>query len=68
VLRQVRITRCLLSSRSDWIFPSYDLDLDMRLAEETTVLVETYTVLLSEEIPRLMDSLILHEVARRSRH
>jgi hypothetical protein len=24
---------------------SYDLDLDTRLAEETTVLVETYTVL-----------------------
>ena len=29
------------SSRS---YRSYDLDLDMRLAEETTVLVESYTV------------------------
>ena len=39
------------------MLPSYDLDLDTRLAEETTVLVESYTVLLSEEIPKLPNSL-----------
>jgi len=31
-------------------FVSYDLDLDQRLSEETTVLVETYTVRVSADV------------------
>jgi hypothetical protein len=32
---------------------SYDLDLDTRLAEETTVLVETYTVPFLRAVPHV---------------
>jgi hypothetical protein len=31
-------------------FVSYDLDLDQRLSEETTVLVESYTVRVSADV------------------
>ena len=44
MLYQVGIIECLESSCGDCVLCSYDLDLDTRLAEETTVLVETYTV------------------------
>ena len=44
MLRQVGTAECLRPSYNDRIPCSYDLDLDTRLAEETTVLVETYTV------------------------
>lgn len=44
MLCQVRIIECFHLSYDDQVLSSYDLDLDTRLAEETTVLVETYTV------------------------
>jgi hypothetical protein len=33
-----------LASLTWWLMTSYDLDQDTKLAEETTVLVESYTV------------------------
>ena len=44
MLRQVGTIKYLYTSCNNQILCSYDLDLDTRLAEETTVLVETYTV------------------------
>lgn len=43
MLRQVG-NRCSASKDLCLISCSYDLDLDQRLSEETTVLVESYTV------------------------
>lgn len=57
MLCQVRIVESLYPSRNDRVIRSYDLDLDTRLAEETTVLVETYTVPFSETILRVVNSL-----------
>jgi len=53
VLRQVGIIMCPEPSCSDRVLSSYDLDLDTRLAEETTVLVETYTVGFLRTTPRV---------------
>jgi hypothetical protein len=56
VLRQVLLYYCIHSLLADltlWGRYSYDLDLDTRLSEETTVLVENYTVrLIFESSPK----------------
>ena len=57
MLRQVRIIECFHHPYDDRILFSYDLDLDTRLAEETTVLVETYTVQTIRAIRRIANSL-----------
>jgi len=51
MLCQVGVHDSLQSSRNDRIPCSYDLDLDTRLAEETTVLVESYTVQSLRRVP-----------------
>ena len=56
MLCQVRVIRCLQLSLNNHVLCSYDLDLDTRLAEETTVLVETYTVPFFDPIPRVANS------------
>jgi hypothetical protein len=57
MLRQVRIIKCFHHSYDVRILFSYDLDLDTRLAEETTVLVETYTVQTIRAIRRIANPL-----------
>ena len=52
-----RNLQALQPPHNDQVLRSYDLDLDTRLAEETTVLVETYTVSFFKEISRVADLL-----------
>lgn len=56
MLCQVRIIE-YFHPCDDQVLFSYDLDLDTRLAEETTVLVETYTVRFLRVIHRISNPL-----------